>query len=179
MDNVDIRGKFPKIYADFVEIDKLAEAEQKIFEEFRTHLSQLVDKQWVLTSTEEGIAQYEEAFGIQSYPEDTLEFRRDRVINRLSAAPPYTYRHLLQRMSSFVGQQNYLVSVVYGDYEIVFIIRIGEKGKLDEFIKTMIDILPANLKSIVVNGILCYNTTVSYVGQGVDTTLVYTVYERS
>lgn len=175
MNNTSIKSSFPKVYDGVVEIDKLSESEQKIFDEFKTNLTDLIANQWILTATDEGLTQYENAFNIASSPQDTIEFRRERLINRLSAAAPYTYRHLIQRLQSFLGVEDPIVIIEPNQYQILFQVSVGEYGKLDELIKTLIQILPANLTRIVNNFVPAESVTTYSIGQVVDTVIQYNI----
>lgn len=166
MANVIIRDKFPSVYAGFVEIDRLAEVEQKLFEELHNEVVQLIANQWILTATAEGLTQYESMFGIVASPTDTLDFRRERLINRLCGDSPYTYRYLIQRLDAFLGAKEYAVLLEHAEYRITFIVHIGQIGKLNELLKTLIEMLPSNLVMIVKNDILTENDTNMYCCQG-------------
>jgi hypothetical protein len=159
MDNVNIREKFPHVYDGFVEVQALSESEQEIFETSRLEYLQLVANQWVLTSILEGIEQYESMFGILADPQDSIQLRRERIINTLSNSPPFTFRYLKSRLDSFLGEGTYILTLLPNQYKLEFLVHVGEYGKLDELIKIIIEIMPSNLIRVVQNDILCYNTT--------------------
>lgn len=166
MDNVEIRGRFPRVYDHFIEIDDLSFSEQKLFEAGQLEYLALHNNQWVITANIEGVQQYEKMFDLLPSASDSLSLRKERIINKLSTAPPYTFRYLKQRLDLLVGAGDYTIILIPNDRHITFIFHIGERGKLDEIIKMLVEILPANLFRVVNNDILCYNTTERYVGLG-------------
>ena len=168
MDNVNIREKFPHIYEGFIEIGALSSSEQIIFTQGESEYLQLVNNQWVLTANVEGLEEYENMFDILPDPSDSIQLRRERLINRLSTAPPYTFRYLQQRLNSFLGSGNYIITLIPDEYYCHFIVHVGEIGKLDELIKIFVEIIPANLIRVVQNDILCYNNTRSYIAAGMS-----------
>lgn len=159
MDNVNILEKFPHIYDGFVEVQALSASEQAIFENGRYEYLQLVSNQWVLTATIEGIEQYETMFGILADPRDSIQLRRERIVNTLSNSPPFTFRYLKSRLDSFLGEGTYTLTLIPNQYRLEFLVHVGEYGKLDELLKIIIEIMPTNLIRVVQNDILCYNTT--------------------
>ena len=159
MDNVNIIEKFPHIYDEFVEVQALSTSEQAIFENGRYEYLQLVSNQWVLTATIEGIEQYETMFDILADPRDSIQLRRERIVNTLSNSPPFTFRYLKSRFDSFLGEGTYTLTLLPNQYRLEFLVHVGEYGKLDELLKIIIEIMPANLIRVVQNDILCYNTT--------------------
>lgn len=173
MDNVEIRARFPRVYDNFVEIDDLSLSEQNLFERGQLEYLALHNNQWVITSDIEGVQQYEKMFDLLPSSSDSLSLRKERIINKLSTAPPYTLRYLKQRLDLFVGIGNYTIILIPNDRHITFIFHIGERGKLDEVIKMLVEILPANLFRVVNNDILCYNTTERYIGGGLSFCMCY------
>ena len=173
MDNVNIREKFPHVYDGFVEIQALSDSEQAIFENGRHEYLQLVANQWVLTATTEGIEQYEKMFDILSDPRDSLQLRRERVVNTLSNSPPFTFRYLKSRLDSFLGAGTYILTLVPNQYRLEFLVHVGEYGKLDELLKIIIEIMPSNLIRVVQNNLLCYNTTKQSSAMGLGFAMCY------
>lgn len=173
MDNVNILEKFPHVYDGFVEIQALSKSEQAIFDTGQYEYLKLVANQWVLTANVEGIEEYEKMFDILSDPQDSLQLRRERVVNTLSNSPSFTFRYLKSRLDSFLGTGTYILTLLPNQYRLEFLVHAGEYGKLDELLKIIIEIMPANLIRIVQNDILCYNTTEEFSAIGLGFAMCY------
>jgi len=93
----------PQIYKGFTEMEDLIAVEDNILDEAENEKKNLEDNQYVLTANEYGIEQYEDMLDIIPNPAvETLQFRRDRIINRLSMTPPFTFRFLKKKLDEII-----------------------------------------------------------------------------
>ena len=68
---------------------------------------------------EGAVSEWEKIFGITADPEtETLDFRRARIINRLSMQPPYTLGFLYQKLDELIGKGRWEVNVDYPNYTL-------------------------------------------------------------
>lgn len=75
------------------------------------NLDQIFANLFVQTCDAATIALYEQLFGITPQPGDTLEARRNRILNRLSMVVPFTERYLRARLDEMYGAGNYMLTV--------------------------------------------------------------------
>lgn len=147
---------FPRIYDDIKESDALIGSENKMFEMMAKHLNIVTDNQYVLTATEWGIKKYEDMLGIIVDPEtEDLEFRRQRILNRLTMNPPYTSVFLRQKLDEILGVGNYRLLISNGTNletgdvvpEYTFIVESAAENLqwYEELAITIGKIKPANL----------------------------------
>ena len=100
---------------------------------------------FVITANEIGLAKFERILKIIPDINDTLDFRRGRIINRLSQQSPFTEVWLRQTLANIFGENNYIVNVDVENY-VVYIDVLTKTGNLFE--QTMLDmrqIIPANM----------------------------------
>lgn len=173
MDDTRIRDRFPSIYNGFKEIDRLCDSEQNLFDTLESEVQQLSKNQFVLTSTEEGISEYEKILKIQKSQNESISSRRLKIINRLSDAPPYSYSRLLNRLNSLLGREKYEISLTPEECQIIVFIHTAEPEILVEIQKMFTEILPANIKWVVKTDIICYNSSIEYFGQTISYGLNY------
>ncbi|OUP06242.1 putative phage tail protein [Anaeromassilibacillus sp. An200] len=65
------------------------------------------------------VQQWEQSLGILANPQtETLEFRRARLINRLSTRPPFTLTFLYQKLDELIGPGQWEVNVDYANYTL-------------------------------------------------------------
>lgn len=109
-------GYFYRTKEDF-EIACIQEVSHKLFGLFSDELEKLKDNQFILTATEEGIAQREREFAIiPNLAKEDLAFRRQRVLNRNTTKPPYTLEYLVLKLDDLLGAGNYEVLIDYPTY---------------------------------------------------------------
>lgn len=159
MNKTDLAKYYPIVYKDVLEIDELVKTENRLFEELEKITLEVEQNQFIMTANARGLAVYENMLNIIANPQsDSIQFRRERLINRLSSFPPFTLRELKGRLNNLLGQNNYDIEVVNDNYELKLDMRIGVYGKLDEVLKTLISIVPVNMQIITTNN-LSYEAT--------------------
>lgn len=174
MNKTNLSVYFPNIYKDVLEIDTLIEVENELFDDLNTKTTEVEDNQFVLTSNSRGLEVFEKMLNIIANPAiESIQFRRERIINRLSTAPPYTLRYLKQRLNSLLGVDNYDLELIYDDYVFHLVTYIGEIGKLDELLRTLFAIVPVNLQQTIENKIIEEGSAKLFIGQAIGTSMVY------
>ena len=94
-------------HTEGMELDAMAEA-----------MDQIHKNLFVQTMDEGTTAQWEAILRILPTPEESLEFRRLRVQNRLSLRPPFTLIFLREKLDLLFGPGNYEVEVDYPNYTL-------------------------------------------------------------
>jgi hypothetical protein len=155
MSKTNLAIYYPIVYKGVHEIDQLVATENVMFDELDNLTTEAEENQFILTSNSRGLEVYEKMLDIIANPEsDSIQFRRERLINRLSAFPPFTLRELKRRLNNLLGSNNYDIEVIYDDYELKLDLKVGVHGKLDEVLRTLISIVPVNM---LINPRLIYN----------------------
>ena len=176
MNKTNLSKYYPRIYKNILETDNLVFTENKLFDETNTLTTEVEDNQFVLTANSKGLTIYERMLNIIANPlTDTIQFRRERIINRLSTSPPYTLKHLRNVLDQLLGVGNYEIDLVYNDYQFNITTYIGVYGKLDEMLRTLFAILPVNLDKTILNILLEEVESKLYVAQAMDLSIVYTL----
>lgn len=110
---------------DFVE---LINAEQPSFDAVADEIIAVADNFFFQTMDESAVSQWEQIFNISPNPSiETLEFRRTRVMNRISSNPPYTLGFLYQKLDELIGPNQWTVTVDYPNYTLYI-----ESGALNQ-----------------------------------------------
>lgn len=99
---------FPRIYTGVKEVEIISDTEDLVLEEADSKLASLKNNQNIFTAEIEAIEEDERLYGIAPSPstEDT-EFRRQRIINRMSLKPPFTMRFLAKKFDELIGPGNW------------------------------------------------------------------------
>ena len=140
-----LKKYLPSLYRENKEMEGLMNAEQPIYDEAETDAKFAFSRQFVVTADEKGVEQYEKILGIMPTDTDSLEFRKRRVITRLSTTPPYTLNYLKQQLITIFGAGNFNAWVDYGKRKLYidsFINNISLFFELETFIAK---VKPANM----------------------------------
>lgn len=147
--NIDLKTYLPDCYKGIVE----AEAEQDSLSieinKLNAKFEQAMNDQFIQRCSLKAIKYYEDTFNIvhdPSNPEETLEFRRSRVLNRMkNLRPPYTYWYLRMMLDSFFGVGNYNLQIEPNEYIIILESSAENSAWYHEIAVTMTTVVPCNM----------------------------------
>lgn len=145
---------------DFVE---LINAEQPSFDTVADEIIAIADNFYFQTMDASAVSQWEEVFDIVANPStETLEFRQDRVLNRISTKPPFTLAFLYQKLDELIGPNQWTVTVDYPNYTLYIESSAQNQSYATEVAFTINRIKPAHIvyinKPFVKTGLLLSET---------------------
>lgn len=140
-----IRDYVPLIYRDIKEFDTLIDVEGILFDEVEQKIEKIKNNQYVVTADAEGISMRERILRITPAATDTLEFRRARVINRLSTAPPFTFNLLKQRLDAIIGKNKWKAYIDYDNYTLYVESSVDSQVWFNELLLTVVNLKPVNM----------------------------------
>lgn len=176
MSNTNLAKYYPIIYKDVLETDHLVSTENELFDELDSLTLEAEQNQFILTSNARGLTIYENMLNIIANPQsDSIQFRRERIINRLSTAPPFTIRELRNKLDQLLGKDNYIIDLVHREYKLNVTTYIGVYGKLDEMLRTLFVMIPVNLEKHILNLLIEEKVTSLYRSQVLDLSMEYTL----
>lgn len=166
----ELLGLLPDYFKNITEMSEDMKAWAKGLDDAEKAISQLWNNQYVQTCDESTIALYEQLLKITYTPGDSLDVRRNRVMNRLLLVYPYSERLVRSRLDE-----------LFDDYELVVdsatcsatmtIKSFTEQGtKL--FMELWYGVAPAHIAITVYEDIVRKINGPLYVG-GAVSTLVY------
>lgn len=147
----DLTGRFwPTAYDNILEVDRLVQAEDTLFRDLILGIDQMWDNQFVVTCDVATIRKYEDMLSIVPSPStETLEFRRQRIINRLTLLPPFTMRFFRDRLDRIIGPGLWTIQMAYGQRTLTIVAPGDNTAWTHEIAVTILQFLPANL--VVIN----------------------------
>ena len=140
-------GSFvPQLYKDVAEMDAIIDAEQRQLFSAQTEASQAFANTFVLTANYEGIEMFEMMLGIIADPTtESMEFRRQRVLNRITLAPPFTFRFLKKRLDDIIGKGAWNAHVDFNNYTLYVESSALNQNWYQELEFTINQIKPCNI----------------------------------
>lgn len=142
----EVRSYVPRLYDGYVEMEELARVEDNVMNWVDTEIKNARDNQFALTATLDGLAEYERMLGIVYNPAtETVEFRRGRIINRLSMTPPFTYNFLKLKLNEIIGVGNWAATVDYANRVLYIEASASNQVWLHEVHITINKIKPCNM----------------------------------
>lgn len=142
----EIKKHWPSFLLGIIDFQKLAEAEEPEIKTAQTAIDRLLDDQYVMTSSVEGIKRREAMLGIQADPAtESIEFRRQRILNRYQMKPPFSIRFLQQQLDMLVGPGMTIVSQDVEKHLLTVTANIDNASVFKEVLHTIETIKPANM----------------------------------
>lgn len=140
------RELFPSVYDGVLEISVLAETDDVLLDQALAKLERAQLNQFILTADEETIAVYEKMFSILANPAtETLQFRRERISNRMSLRPPFTMRWLQNKLDAIIGVDAWRAYVDYANRTLYIESFVVNQQWFNELRITINRIKPCNL----------------------------------
>ena len=161
-----IQSFVPHIYKDVVEMDDIMNTEESIMSIVRKEMAAAFANTFVLTSDESGVIMFEKMLNITAkHQTEDLEFRRERVLNRLSMSPPFTFNFLKQKLNEIIGVGAWTAYIDYNTYTLYVESSATDQNWYSEVEFTINRIKPCNLVFVNVPYTAEYiqlNETISY-----------------
>lgn len=151
----NILDYLPEVFSVINEVKAHAEAENPELELLWQAAENAYNDQFLYTMGENGIKRWEQILNITPMGTDTLEDRRFRIINRLNAQLPYTYRMLESHLIQMCGENGYTMSYDKDTWTLSIKIALTSKKQFDEILVLVNQMIPMNL---VLDYDLLYNS---------------------
>lgn len=127
-------------------MNDIINAEEKQMDIARKEMSAAFANTFVLTSDESGVIMFEKMLNIvANIQTETLEFRRQRIINRLSMSPPFTFRFLKQKLDEIIGVGAYTTYIDFDNYTLYVESSAVDQNWYSEVQFTINRIKPCNM----------------------------------
>lgn len=157
--NIDLLSLLPPWYREILDYQEICKTEQEEIDALANEIVAVGDNFYIQTMGETAIADWENIFGIiPNIYTETLEFRRSRILNRLSSRPPYTMEFLRQQLDRMLGSGNWEVRMDYEHYTMYIESNAQNQLYAIELSATIGKIKPAHIVYIntplIENGIL-------------------------
>lgn len=160
------RELFPSVYNGVLEISALSETDDVLLDQALAKLERAQLNQFILTADEETISVYEKMFSILANPTtETLQFRRERILNRMSLQPPFTMRWLQNKLDGIIGVGKWNAYVDYANRTLYIESFVVNQRWFNELRITINRIKPCNLvfvnKPLIMADVVANETIVS------------------
>src|SRR5690606_35895497 len=141
----DYLGYLPEVLHNVREFQEIAKAVNSELIALKKTVNKVFNEQFI-QGAEDTLEWREQEFGITASSDETIEFRRDRLIERKSRKPPITIRTLRDHLNDYIGTTQADVQLVPGEYAFTISIPAVDGYKFRD-IQNMVETLkPANME---------------------------------
>lgn len=141
--------QLPPWYREVLDYQQMCNTIGAQFALLAEEITRVADNFFLQTMDLETVQMWEGIFRIVANPAtESLQFRRDRIINRISMRPPFTLRFLYQKLDELIGPGLWNVTVDYPNYALYIESNVDGQGYSQELIYTINHIKPAHITFI-------------------------------
>ena len=141
--------QLPTWYREVLDYQQMCQTIGAQFALLAEEINRVADNFFLQTMDLETVQMWESIFRIVANPAtESLQFRRDRIINRISMRPPFTLRFLYQKLDELIGPGLWNVTVDYPNYALYIESNVDGQGYSQELIYTINHIKPAHITFI-------------------------------
>lgn len=147
--DIRIMGHLPEYYENIREFGQIAVTEDEEFKLIEEANAEDLADAFVMTASEKSIAIWESEIGIvPDKSSESLDFRKQRLINRYTMKPPFTIRWLEKQLTQLLGN-DFIKVDRDDDVEILYVyVNLDSWPILKEFDKTIEAVLPLSMQYI-------------------------------
>lgn len=136
----------PPWYREVLDYQELCQTETAQFEALADEIIGVADNFFFQTMDEGAVSMWEQVFQIVPNPStESLDFRRARVLNRITTRPPYTLGFLYQKLDELIGPGEWTVTVDYPNYTLYIESAAQNQNYATELAFTINRIKPAHI----------------------------------
>lgn len=144
--DTELCSLLPPWYREVLDYQQLCQTETSQFETLAQEITAVADNFFFQTMDLSGVEMWEKIFGIVPNPQtEDLEFRRYRVLNRITTKPPYTLGFLYQKLDELIGPGLWEVTVDYPNYTLYIESSAQNQNYATEVAFTINRIKPAHI----------------------------------
>ena len=144
--DTELCKQLPPWYREVLDYQQICQTETAQFEALAAEITGVADNFFFQTMGLSGVEMWEQIFHIVPNPStEDLEFRRYRVLNRITTKPPYTLGFLYQKLDELIGPGLWEVTVDYPNYTLYIESSAQNQNYATEVAFTINRIKPAHI----------------------------------
>lgn len=144
--DTDLLSLLPPWYRKILDYQEICQTEEAQLQLLGNEITGVADNFFFQTMDASAVGMWEEIFRIVPNPSvEDLDFRRARVLNRISTRPPFTLGFLYQKLDELIGPGEWTVTVDYPNYTLYIESSAQNQNYATEVAFTINQIKPAHI----------------------------------
>lgn len=172
-------GQLPQYFRPILEFQEILKAHGYGLDQMNSILAHLQSNFYISTCDEPTIAYYEKLLGIRGRFGDTLDFRRERVIQKLNTVVPFSIGFLKDRLTELYGIDGYTMNINPMESTLNIKVTSDRYGAIDLLYDLLWDVVPAHIKIIANQQIINSVPGRLYAAGGMSSAFVQTIYRHT
>lgn len=138
----------PRYFRPVLEFQAIMNADGHALDKLSATISQVWANNYIATCDESTLAFWENLLGLTDKFGDTLEYRRDRIMQKFNNIGPFSIGYLNDRLTELYGESGYTLAVDYVACTLTVEVTSSRYGAVDLLYGLLWDIVPAHMQII-------------------------------
>lgn len=172
-----LTGQLPRYFRPVIEFQEILKAHGYGLSGICDVMTRLQENFYLSTCDEETVAYYENLFGLRVRLEDTLDFRKERLLQKFNTVVPFSIGFLKAKLGMLYGTDGYTLDVDSVESILRIKVTSDRYGAIDLLYDLLWDVVPAHMKIIANQETV--NTVPGFfnVAGGISSAFEQTIYE--
>lgn len=172
-----LTGQLPRYFRPVIEFQEILKAHGYGLSGIGDVMTRLQENFYLSTCDEETVAYYENLFGLRVRLGDTLDFRKERLLQKFNTVVPFSIGFLKAKLGMLYGTDGYTLDVDSVESILRIKVTSDRYGAIDLLYDLLWDVVPAHMKIIANQETV--NTVPGFfnVAGGISSAFEQTIYE--
>lgn len=171
-----LQEQLPDYFKPVLDYQEIVKMFGSAFATALSNAAQISANIYIQTADEPTIAWWESVLGLETQFGDTLEFRRARVLQKVSATVPFSIGFLHDQLTALFGADGYTVDVDPVELTLTVNVNNADYGALDLLFDLLWDVIPAHLQILASQQVItAMEDKALYVGASLSSFAIQTI----
>lgn len=144
-----IKRYIPKVLQDNDTMDSIYLTQEDEIELLHKSSMDIFNNNFVQTSNLKGVRKYEEILKIKSDVDFDLEYRKQKILDKLTYKPPFTRQRLQSILERIWGVGNFLFEISPDKFQVIIDINTNNPKYYTSYGTIIRNVIPANMHLIL------------------------------
>lgn len=136
----------PDYFKNVKEFIQILKAHGYGLDELNENIRSIYNNLFIQTADSATLSYYENLLGISVSPDDTIAYRRQRIIQQLSLVPRFDINWLKEKLNSLYGEDGYSLDINPEECVLSIEISSGSYNSMRLFYDFIWDVIPAHIE---------------------------------
>ncbi len=171
---IDLMQILPEYFREILEFRELMKTDQDVLAELETNIEQIRKNFYIQTADESTLAQKEALFDIFASPGETVEYRRQRLLQKYNTIVPFSIDFLRDQLKELFGE-DFTLNIDAAACKLEVSVTSSRYGAVDLLYNLLWDVIPAHIEIHANQQVNNYSSAGLYIGGAMSSVFMQTI----
>lgn len=171
---IDLMQILPEYFREILEFRELMKTDQAVLAELEANIEQIRKNFYIQTADESTLTQKEALFDIFASPGETIEYRRQRLLQKYNTIVPFSIDFLMDQLKELFGE-DFTLSVDAAACKLEISVTSSRYGAVDLLYNLLWDVIPAHIEIHANQQVNNYSSAGLYIGGVMSSAFMQTI----